>query len=202
MQASGLLDYQLPAAGRIWWVPRDLGEGKRISFKWTDASEGWRILVGKSDRLERYWHFGVYAVPTLKELARFVLRPHVIFSRNGVLEGGKLRRTFCKNWFNARWRDLLFAFVQLISDGRDTIELPVGGEDSIVVDARPLILDSPVRIPASLDRSARQGPTEEGDIDDDDGLDRQSDSFFRSLDDDADDAVDEDDEIDEPKGQL
>jgi hypothetical protein len=193
MRARGFRNFQLPAAGRVWWVPRELAEGKRITFKRADGSEGWRILVGKSDRLERYWHFGVYAVPTLKEPARFVFRPHIIFSRDGqVPEGGKLRRAFCKNWFNARWRDLLFAFVQLISDGRDTLELPLASEETAVIHARPLVLTIPVRIPLLADKPVRKGPTEEGDIDDDDGLDRQTDSFFRSLDDDV---VDGDDDL-------
>lgn len=198
MRSRGLREYQLPAAGKVWWVPRELGEGERIAFRRPDGSEGWRILVGTSERLKRYWHFGVYAVPTLAAPAHVVLRPHVVFSRDGgTPEGGMLRRAFCKNWFNARWRDLLFAFVQLISDGDDAIELSLGGDEPVLVDARPLVLTSPVRVPPDTDQPARKGPTEEGDVDDDDGLDREGDPFFRSFD----DEVDEDDELDEP-GEL
>lgn len=195
MRSRGLREYQLTAAGKIWWVPRELGEGKRITFKRPDGSEGWRILVGRSERFDRYWHFGVYAVPKLTVPAHFVLRPHVVFSRDGgVPEGGMLRRAFCKNWFNARWRDLLFAFVQLISDGDDAIALSLGGDEAVLVNARPLVLTSPVRIPPDADQPARRGPTEEGDVDDNDGLDREGDPFFRSFD----GEVDEDDE---PDGQ-
>ncbi len=154
-------------------------------------------MVGKSERLDRYWHFGVYGIPTLALPAHFVLRPHVVFSKDGgTPEGGMLRRTFCKYWFNARWRDLLFAFVQLISDGNDMVKLSLGGDEPVLIDARPLILASPVRVPPDIDRPARKGPTDEGDIDDDDGLEREGDPFFRSLDDHE---IDEDGELDEPE---
>ena len=201
MQYRGLREYQLPAAGKVWWVPRELGEGRRISFKRPDGSEGWRILVGRSERLGRYWHFGVYPVPTLVAPAHFVLRPHIVFSKDGeVPEGGALRRSFCKNWFNARWRDLLFAFIQLACGGEDTLEVLVGGDVPVLMDAKPMLLTSAVRVPPHIDRPARIAPTDDGDVDDDDGLDRERDPFFGAYDED-DDAGGEDgpDEPEEPQ---
>jgi hypothetical protein len=91
-----------------------------------------------------------------------------------------LRRSFCKNWFNARWRDLLFAFVGMVASGGPEIQLPLGEDSSAILGVEPILLSSPVRIPSEFDQPVRKGETIEGDIDDDDGLARDDDPHFQS----------------------
>lgn len=47
-----------------------------------------------------------------------------------------LRRSFCRNWWNARWRDLLLAMLKYIAAGTDTISLPVAQLSFVKVSAR------------------------------------------------------------------
>jgi hypothetical protein len=62
-----------------------------------------------------------------------VIKPHVIFSEDGItpLDSAArmhvLRRGFCKSWWNDRWRDLIAAFLFFLSEGSDEISLDAGG---------------------------------------------------------------------------
>src|SRR5690606_28979186 len=55
----------------------------------------------------------------------------------------QLRRGFCKSWWNDRWRGFLRAFLAFISEGRNTISLPVGGQRTIKIRALPMKFHSP-----------------------------------------------------------
>jgi len=53
-----------------------------------------------------------------------------------------LRRSFCKNWWNDRWRDLLLAFFAWLSED-GCVQLPVGPSEFV-------LLDSPLRLISSV----------------------------------------------------
>jgi hypothetical protein len=77
---------------------------------------------------------------------RIVLRPHVIFTEDGktpiysVQRMHILLRSFCKSWWNDRWRDLLVAFVQLIAEENE-IHLAAGPNTSFALSV-PMRLSS------------------------------------------------------------
>jgi hypothetical protein len=81
-----------------------------------------------------------------------VLKPHVVFSADGKTpicsdkRMHRLRRGFCKSWWNARWRDLMLAYTSWVSGGRSFIEIPVGSEQNIELSYRPVIFESPVSL--------------------------------------------------------
>jgi hypothetical protein len=63
----------------------------------------------------------------------------LIFSENGLDALGdakrmhRLRRSFAKSWRNARWRDMLSAFLWWLAEGHLEIELPVSHRQRIIL---------------------------------------------------------------------
>jgi hypothetical protein len=55
-----------------------------------------------------------------------------------------LRRSFCKNWWNDRWRDLTLAFVSWLSAGDEVISLHVGCSASIGLSGSLFKLEAPI----------------------------------------------------------
>ena len=100
-----------------------------------------------------------------------VLTPHVTFSADGKTplqskpQLHSLRRSFCRSWWNDRWRDLLRAFVAALADEKAVIELNVDGGSGAHMAAEFSSFVSPVSIMES------EEPTEEAiadNLDDDD----------------------------------
>lgn len=146
----GLRAYETASRTVAWFPPKALIQDDRVQFSDDGGRRRSKLLVGRSERRQVYWHFAVEAKPVLGRLPRIVLRPHVIFSLDGVnpLESKMrmhiLRRSFCRNWWNDRWRDLLLAFVSWFAAGEKIIPLPVGSSVSIRISAALLKFEAPV----------------------------------------------------------
>ena len=81
----------------------------------------------------------------------FRVRTRRLFSEDGktALPGKRthrMRRSFAKGWRNARWRDMLLAFLFWLSDGESLIRLPLASEADIKVELPPLMFVSPVSV--------------------------------------------------------
>lgn len=112
-----------------------------------------RQLVGFSAKRRVYWHFGVHAKSVLLDGDFFfALTPHVTFSLDGTnLLASKaqlhsLRRSFCRSWWNDRWRDLLQGFVAVIAKGEASIRVDVGGDTELSIDSKFYKFVSPVSL--------------------------------------------------------
>ena len=86
---------------------------------------------------------------TIAEPGYFALRSHVVFSKDDgtVIEGNRahqLRRSFCKSWWNARWRDMLRAFVTNLACQADQVELPLSPGTAATVATVPMRFRAPV----------------------------------------------------------
>jgi hypothetical protein len=57
-----------------------------------------------------------------------------------------MRRSFAKGWRNARWRDMLLAFLFWLSNGESLIRLQLAPESDIKVELPPLMFVSPVSV--------------------------------------------------------
>lgn len=100
------------------------------------------------------WEYGVTAYPSLWPYPHFRVKPRVLFSELKDEKAGevfdddrkqhRLRRSNCKGWRNKRWHGLLMAFFELLSDDREYIDLPLGGQQHVRIDAMPLMFTSPV----------------------------------------------------------
>jgi hypothetical protein len=178
-KARGFEEYRDADGASVWWVPNGLLSDNIGRFLRPDGRRGWRQLVGRDNTRDIYWHFGVRAWANVLAPRRLIFKPHVVFSRDGRTPlGMRQRRAVCKYWFNAKWRDLILAYAAFLADGCSEFTLAVGTSAGIRVEARPMTFDAPVSL--LVDDVRTQSPTEEGDENDFDGLDRESDPFFRS----------------------
>lgn len=175
------------AHGSAWFVPLDLIEGNIVTFQDENGRKRRRRLVGRSEKRKVYWHFAVSEKVNLADPRHVALRPHVVFTEDGKTpldskaRAFSLRRSFCKNWWNPRWRDLLRAFVTFMSNGNGELILPLGGDAEAIIDASPMSFDAPLSIVGDVPVPATEedhieGETEADALDDFDG-DSDEDDF-------------------------
>ena len=95
----------------MFWFKKDLIDKDTIYFLGYNQKKTRRQIVGRNNPRNRYWHFGVRAIPMLAPIEGFIVKPHVVFSDDGEriweskarLQGA--RRSECKNWWNDAGRD-------------------------------------------------------------------------------------------------
>lgn len=79
-----------------------------------------------------------------------MLLPHIVWTSDALRdtydkdEQHRLRRRQCKSWWNDRWRGFLYATVTWAADGKEVIEIPVGGRQTMTIEKVPSRLVSPV----------------------------------------------------------
>jgi hypothetical protein len=131
MQSRGLSSFELASGQLAWFLPDQLIAGNKVAFIDDAGKRRRKQLVGWSEKRQIYWHAAFEARPVVGDIHRLVLRPHVIFTVDGKIplfskqRMHVLRRSFCKSWWNDRWRDLLIAFTQTIGEDGE-IRLGVG----------------------------------------------------------------------------
>jgi deoxycytidylate deaminase len=136
------------ASGAIaWYMPAHFLEGNKITFTDKVGKRRRKALVGWSDRRKVFWHLAVEGRPVLGSCPHFVLRQHVIFTADGktpVVSKERmhlLRRRFCKNWWNDRWRDLLIGFVTWLGAG-DGNQIAVGDREYLTLASDLMVVHS------------------------------------------------------------
>jgi hypothetical protein len=151
MERQGLRPFETASRQLAWYMPKGRLEGNRIEFQDDDGKKRRKALVGWSERRKVFWHFAVEARPVLGELPHFVLKQHVIFTPDGItpVESKErmhlLRRRFCKNWWNDRWRDLLIAFLTWLNE-TEGCALSTGSISSVQLEERLMSVISPMSI--------------------------------------------------------
>jgi hypothetical protein len=96
------------------------------------------------DKHVRRWHFGVEAVPILYPLPVLALKPHVVFTLDGKNVIGsarsqhRARRSQCREWWNDKWRDLIFATAAWLSGGSTKVNLQIAPDSELTMDWRPV----------------------------------------------------------------
>ena len=140
------------AHGVAWFVPLNLIEGNIATFQDENGEIRRRRLVGRSAKRGVYWHYAVSAKVSLTSPQHLALRNHIVFTHDGQtplessVRSHRLRRSFCKNWWNDRWRDLLRAFACFLANGREEFYLSLGGDAVASIAACPLALVAPYSI--------------------------------------------------------
>jgi hypothetical protein len=166
MERRGLRSFEMSSGHLAWYLPKGFLESDRVEFQDDDGKKRRKSLVGWSARRNVFWHFAVEARPVLGEYPHFVLRPHVIFTTDGIspIESKErmhmLRRRFCKSWWNDRWRDLLIAFVTWLGD-REGCALVVGANSSIQLERKLMSVMSPMSIARDEDLQAASVESED-----------------------------------------
>jgi hypothetical protein len=125
MRDLALVPFEMASGALAWFPPHNFADGNKVTFLDESGKRRRKQLVGWSERRQIFWHAAFEAKAVSGARKRFILRPHVIFTENGKepLYSKRrmhlLRRSFCRSWWNDRWRDLLLGFVELISKGSE-----------------------------------------------------------------------------------
>ncbi|MCG8649227.1 MAG: toll/interleukin-1 receptor domain-containing protein, partial [Pirellulales bacterium] len=141
---TGLKRFDLAGTFHCWFFENGFERGNTVRFVDHLGASRRKSLVGKSETRGVYWHFGIEARPSVRD-GSIRLKAHVIFSEDGKTPISSparqhiLRRGFCRNWWNDRWRDLLAAALQHLSGGRESIRLPVSANDPLTVSASMVV---------------------------------------------------------------
>lgn len=150
MAAKGLVPFNMANGAIAWFFPKDLVEKDTVYFIDDTGKRRRKAVVGRSEVRRVYWHLGFIAKPVLGDEPHFVLKAAIIFSEDGkkpldsVEKMHRLRRGFCRNWWNGQWRDLMLAYVSWISEGASSFSLNFSDSASATINARPTEFMSPV----------------------------------------------------------
>ena len=151
LQGRGLVAVEGASGSRSWWGTTKVVPEKKIRFKW-ERQAGLRQITGHSKKRNVSWHFAVGAQVRTWPIEHVRLFPRLVFSENGldpidnVRRAHQLRRSFAKSWRNARWRDMLLAYLWWLSEGRSRIALLVSPTRYVVLSLPTMIFSCPVKV--------------------------------------------------------
>lgn len=150
--ARGLRPYGLSGVQTAWWPPANVAPATKISFRWGDIA-GLRQIQGVSVKRQMNWHFGVSVAARSAPVRHVRIVSRLIFTEDGnkpfddPARMHRLRRSFAKTWRNARWRDMLLAFLHWLAGGRNSLAVPVSSEETIILGLPPISWQVPVSLP-------------------------------------------------------
>lgn len=160
MRTLGLHKYELSGGRVAWFFPDSKEFGGLNLYADVFGEQKKKQVIGYSTKNGVFWHYAVEARPHFGRYPSVSLVPHVVFTSDGsnALNDKKkmhrLRRGFCSNWWNDRWRGLLLAYLNMISMGGGKIDIPISGEDKISFNSRPEFIKSGSSV---IDSSDEQG---------------------------------------------
>jgi hypothetical protein len=149
-RANRLAKFVMSNGRSVWWTPVGIRSEGFIAFDWNKTISGRRQIIGFSKKRKLFWHFGVSALARHWPIRHVRFRAHLIFTEDGrtpIYEARKmhrLRRSFAKSWRNARWRDMLLAFLSSVSTDKEAIVIPMSSRESLHLTLPPITFRSPV----------------------------------------------------------
>ena len=172
MEAKGLGVFEQAGGRKVFYVTPELtkGRGEKVAFVDVDGRKRRKGLNGRSEKKKANWCYAVGMVPQFDEPWRIELRSTIVFTDDDgkpfdvPAKAHRLRMSFCRSWWNDRWRGFLRAFLALVADGASEIRLPVGSGREVVVSATPIMFSSPVGL-SDLVPFIDDDPTDEPDDD-------------------------------------
>lgn len=146
------------ANGRLsWWGDIKTAPSGKVRFDW-NFRRGLRQIVGQSEKRKISWHYAVNAQLRTSPIKHLRLSARLVFTENGMdaitdaRRSHSLRRSFAKGWRNARWRDMLCAYIWWLSEGMSELLLPVSEYESIALVVPPMQFSCPVSVDESDDQ--------------------------------------------------
>ena len=172
MEAKGLGVFEQAGGRKVFYVTPELtkGRGEKVAFVDVDGRKRRKGLNGRSEKKKANWCYAVGMVPQFDEPWRIELRSTIVFTDDDgkpfdvPAKAHRLRMSFCRSWWNDRWRGFLRAFLALVANGGSEIKLPVGSGREVVVSATPIMFSSPVGL-SDLAPSIDDDPADEPDDD-------------------------------------
>lgn len=169
LRTRGLYGYPLSGFQTAWWPPLNVAPCGKVAFRWDDIS-GLRQIQGVSEKRRMNWHFGVSVAARTAPLRHVRIIGRLIFTEDGHKPFGdpakmhRLRRSFAKTWRNARWRDMLLAFLYWLTGGSTEWRVPVAADNALVLKLPPVTWMAPVSMP--LDAEAPEADDDDPSDDD------------------------------------
>lgn len=140
------------AGGRLsWWGDIKTAPLGQVKFDW-NFRRGSRQVIGHSGKRGVHWHYAVNAQLRTYPLHHLRLSARLVFSENGLdpitdkRRAHTLRRSLAKGWRNARWRDMLCAYLWWISEGKGALALPVAADTFISATLPPMQFSCPISV--------------------------------------------------------
>lgn len=121
-----------------------------VAFIDVDGKQRRKALNGRSEKRKANWCYAVGMVPAFDKPWRIELRSTIVFTDDdgkpldSTARAHRLRMSFCRSWWNDRWRGFLRAFLALVAEGQPELRLPVGSSRFVVVAAEPIQFAAPV----------------------------------------------------------
>ncbi|WP_164827272.1 toll/interleukin-1 receptor domain-containing protein [Sinorhizobium meliloti] len=157
MSAQDFAFHEMANRQKAWFFKNGQLAKNRGHYMGSKGKRAFRQLVGNKTRKkldgsrisDGFWHYAVSVSPQLAPFPRLVLKHHVIFTDDGQTPWSapdrmhRARRTVCKNWWNAEWRDRLRAFTAELGAGASELSLPLGGSQALLVAMEPMEFTSP-----------------------------------------------------------
>lgn len=139
-----------------YFVKPDESDSLGYSFRLSAGFKGRRKLVGSfgggtrkdgTTTPKHYYHLAIDARPIIAPFG-YQLISHVVFTDNGQTPWESkarthtVRRGFCSQWYNDRWRDCLLAWVSWLAEGEPVVGLSVGSTASLELRVLPRLYTS------------------------------------------------------------
>ena len=171
LASRGLKGFALSGFQSAWWAPVDVAPTGKIAFRWTDLA-GLRQIQGVSVKRQMNWHFGISVAARTAPFRHVRVVSRLIFTEDGhkpfddPKKMHRLRRSFAKTWRNARWRDMLLAFLYWLADGGVEWPVAVSTDEALILKLPPVTWMAPVSMPldAELPEMDDDDPSDDDDI--------------------------------------
>ncbi|REG60859.1 TIR domain-containing protein [Paraburkholderia sp. BL6669N2] len=185
MTLRGLHAYELASKRLVWYLPWNLSAGKQLTFSDATGKSGRRALNGESVKLSSRWHFAVSPNVLIKPNLRFGLNYTAVFTKDGIeplddkAKAHRFRRSFCKNWWQDRWRDMLSAYLTFIKGSEPALTVHLSPDRRLQFQPQllsfvaPISALEPVRANQLPDELVDSLSGDETDFDDEPALDWQ-----------------------------
>ncbi|MDB5825658.1 MAG: hypothetical protein JWR21_4362 [Herminiimonas sp.] len=153
MRKRKLHAYELANKKLYWYLPWNLSQGKRLFFTAAAGRSGRRALNGESGKLNMHWHFAVRPWVKFVPAPRIALIYTVVFTEDGTtpLEDKKrahrLRMSFCKSWWQDRWRDMLAAYLHYLRGESPALKIELSSDKNLFFSANFDTFVCPVSAP-------------------------------------------------------
>lgn len=150
---QGLKPYDT-SSGTAFFFPDKLIEQNKVTYVAANGKKTWKNVVGKSERYKVFWHLAMKVTINLGEFPIVRFKPYVCFSEDGQSpitdpkRTSALRKRFCKNWWNAHWRQLQQAFTAFLSNDGADIEVAAGSP--LIIAGQLMELTGARRLPDDL----------------------------------------------------
>lgn len=184
-RSRGLKDFSFANNKLGFYLPLPEKGIERIKFFSPTGKKGSRALIGKSEKRRVYWHYTPEMRPNLGRKPRFSLFPHVIFTSDGLSPVGDskrmhtLRRSFCRSWWQDRWRDMSLAYLALLTGDSGDLIMPLAPDQFLVADSSFETYESPVSV--DMGSGPDQDDSSQDDSCDDENVSREDIEEFREL---------------------